>query len=270
MSVSSAAGAESSARRAVEEVMRLLLSTALIALAASLPVLAETQVETINENRLNLFFKLPEAEAQALLPEPWSVAPLPGGPAAGANALMIMLDRISAVGPDQKPLDPGENRLAVLVVFGQDAAAGAGGPVVVAGWSDAAAGAPGAYGNYSDADVTYVRRIAAGEKTAVEEEWSVSGEGGARFEVALAYARNAPAFSTFDQKVYSGSDPSFYRIYRGDQGAIVVMSGPLAIGFADDVTIKAEGDVLGALFDEEAELVAVLHLPWYRRDSFLP
>ncbi len=91
-----------------------------------------------------------------------------------------------------------------------------------------------------------------------------------RFEVALAYARNAPAFATFDQKVYSGSDPSFYRIYRGDQGAIVVMSGPLAIGSADDVTIAAEGYVLGALFDEDAELVAVLHLPWYRRDTFLP
>lgn len=250
--------------------MRLLLSTAFIALATSLPVLAETQVGTVNENRLLLFFELPEAEAQALLPETWSLAPLPGGPAAGANALMVMIDGISAVGPDQKPLDPGENRLAVLVVFGQDAAAGEGGAVVVSGWSDKAGAAPGPYGNFSDADVTFERTIAAGEKTEVEEEWSVSGEGGARFEVALAYARNAPAFSTFDQKVYSGSDPSFYRIYRGDQGAIVVMSGPLAIGSADDVTIKAEGDVLGTLFDEDAELVAVLHLPWYRRDTFLP
>jgi hypothetical protein len=44
----------------------------------------------------------------------------------------------------------------------------------------------------------------------------MSYEGGARFEVALAYARNASVFSTFDQKVYS--DPSFFRIYKGDQG----------------------------------------------------
>lgn len=250
--------------------MRLILSTAFATLAASLPVMAESLVETINENRLNLFFNLPEAEAQALLPEGWSLAPIPGGPAAGANTLMVMIDRVSAIGPDQQPLDPGENRLAVLVVFGQDAEAGVGGPVVVAGWSDAAAGAPGAYGNFSNADVTFERSMVAREKTDVEERWSMSGEGGARFEVALAYARSAPAFSTFDQKIYSGTDPSFYRVYRGDQGGIVLMSVPLAIGAAEDVTIEAEGDRLGALFDEGAELVAVLHLPWYRRDTFLP
>jgi hypothetical protein len=254
----------------MEKTMRLILSTAFATLAASLPVMAESLVETINENRLNLFFSIPEAEAQALLPEGWSLAPLPGGPAAGANTLMILIDRVSAIGPDQQPLDPGENRIAVLVVFGQDAQAGVGGPVVVAGWSDAAAGAPGAYGNYSDADVTFERSMVAAEKTDVEERWFMSGEGGARFEVALAYARNAPAFSTFDQKVYSGTDPSFYRIYRGDQGGIVVMSGPLAIGAAADVTIEAEGDMLGGLTGEDAELVAVLHLPWYRRDTFLP
>jgi hypothetical protein len=183
---------------------------------------------------------------------------------------MVLIDRVSAIGPDQQPLDPVENRIAVLVVFGQDAEAGEGGPVVVAGWSDAAAGAPGAYANFTDAEVTFKRSITAGEKAEVEEEWSVAGEGGARFEVALAYARNAPAFSTFDQKIYSGTDPSFYRIYRGDQGGIVVMSGPLAIGAADDVTIAAEGDMLGGLTGEDAELVAVLHLPWYRRDTFLP
>lgn len=250
--------------------MRLILSAAFATLAASLPVMAESLVETINENRLLLFFKLPETEAQAVLPEGWSLAPVPRGPAAGANVLMVMIDRVSAVGPDQQPLDPGENRLAVLVVFGQDAEAGEGGPVVVAGWSDAAGAVPGAYGNYSDAVVTFERRIVAGETTDVEEQWSVSGEGGARFGVALAYARTSPAFSTFDQKVYSGSDPSFYRIYRGDQGGIVAMSGPLAIGAAEDVKIEAEGDMLGALFDENAELVAVLHLPWYRRDTFLP
>jgi hypothetical protein len=115
---------------------------------------------------------------------------------------MVLIDRVSAIGPDQQPLDPGENRIAVLVVFGQDAEAGEGGPVVVAGWSDAAAAAPGAYGNSSNAEVTLERRIVAAEKTDVEERWSMSSDGGARVEVALAYSRNAPAFSVFDQKVF--------------------------------------------------------------------
>lgn len=250
--------------------MRLIISTALATFIAGSPVYAESLVETINENRLLLFFQLPEADAQSMLPEGWSPTSVPGGPAEGANVLMVMIDRISAVGPDQQPLDPGENRLAVLVVFGQDAAAGEGGPVVVAGWSDAAGAVPGAYGNNSDADVTFERRMVAGETTDVEEQWSVSGEGGARFDVEIAYARNAPTFSTFDQKVYSGTDPSFYRLYRGDQGGIVAMSGPLSIGAAEDVTLKAEGNMLGALVGEDAELVAVFHLPWYRRDTFLP
>ena len=135
--------------------MRVLVSTAFASLVFSLPLQAETHVETINENRLNLFFTLPEDEAQALLPAHWSLTPLPGGPAAGANALVVMIDRVSAVDADRQPLEANENRLAVLVIFGQDAAAGEGGPVVVAGWSDAAAAAPGAYGNYKDAEVTF-------------------------------------------------------------------------------------------------------------------
>ena len=48
------------------------------------------------------------------------------------------------------------------------------------------------------------------------------------------------------------------------------MSAPLGIGSAEEVTIRGEGAMLGALFDEDAELVAVLHLPWYRRDTCLP
>jgi hypothetical protein len=51
---------------------------------------------------------------------------------------------------------------------------------------------------------------------------------------------------------------------------MVVMSGPLAIGAADDVTIEAESDKFGGLTGEDAEPVAVLHLPWYWRDTFLP
>jgi hypothetical protein len=254
----------------MEVAMRVLVSTAFASLVFSLPIQAETHVETINENRLNLFFALPEDEAQALLPAGWSLTPLPGGPAAGANALVVMIDRVSAVDADRQPLEASENRLAVLVVFGQDAATGEGGPVVVAGWSDAAAAAPGAYGNYKEAEVTFERRMAAADKTDVEESWSVAGEGGEGLHVALAYARNGATFASFDQKIYSGVDPNFHRIYRGDQGVIVAMSAPLGIGSAEEVTIRGEGAMLGALFDEDAELVAALHLPWYRRDTFLP
>jgi hypothetical protein len=82
--------------------------------------------------------------------------------------------------------------------------------------------------------------------------------------------RELPGSSGEEQRHQRVEEGRIQEESHGDQGAIVVMSGPLAIGSTDDVTIAAEGDMLGALFDEAAALVAVLDLPWYWRDTFLP
>lgn len=246
--------------------------SALVAFAwlAATAVAAETHVEIINESRLNLLFAVPETEAQALLPAGWAVSPVPGGPAAGANVLLTLLDRLAANGPDGKPLDPASNRLAVLVVMGRNTATGEAAAVVVGGWSDEAAGAPGAYGNFVDAEVRLTRQVASGLTQSIEERWSIVSPDGDGLSVAVASPRGQAALARFDQRVHSGTKTGFFRIYRGDQGAFVVHSAPMGVARATTLDVAATGPLLGSLIDGEAQLVAVIHLPWYRRDTFLP
>ena len=75
---------------------------------------------------------------------------------------------------------------------------------------------------------------------------------------------------SFDQKTYSGADPSFFRIYRGDWGVDAVRSSVAGIDRVTRLELAASGPLLGRLLDGSQELIDVSAVPWYRRDSFLP
>lgn len=248
---------------------RLIAMAAAVACLASAPR-AETHVETITEMRLNLFFAAPEAEARALLPAGWEVAPVPGGPAQGATALVVLYDRPMTAGPDGKPLDPSRNRVAVLVVLGRNPATGEAGPVVVGGVSDASGGAPGPYGTFEDGEVTLRMVADGGAETRIEQDWSATAPGGDALKVRAAWTAADPALQPFEQKVYTAAKPGFHRIYRGDQGASVVRSAPMGVDRATRLEVTTAGPRFGALLDADAPLVAVTHLPWYRRATYLP
>ena len=53
-----------------------------------------------------------------------------------------------------------------------------------------------------------------------------------------------PALLTFDQKIYSGADPSFYRIYRGDWGVDAVQSSVSGVDRATRLELTASGPLL--------------------------
>jgi hypothetical protein len=239
-----------------------------LALGQARPAAAETPTEITNETRTILSFRVSDAEAQALLPEGWTVAPSPQGPSTGTNLTLVLVDRYLATDPEGKPLDPATNRLAVLVVPGKNEATGAAGPVIVAGFSADPKGAPGPYKTYVPATVTADRVIKIGETDEVEEAWRIEGSGGDRLDLRMAYTRGLPAFTKFDQKVYSGADPSFYRLYRGDQGTDVVRSTVTDVDRASQLELDAAGPQLGVL--DGVEVVSALSLPWYRRTTSLP
>ena len=192
---------------------------------------------------------------------------MPQGPAKGANLILVLLDRLLATDAERKPLEPATNRLLVLVVPGKDSASGAGGPVVVGGISADPRGAPGAYRNYVAGKVELARSSRDGS---ADEEWEVESPQGDRLTLALSYAQGTPALLVFDQATYSGADPSFHRIYRGDWGVEAVQSSVTGIDRTTRLELTASGPVLGRLLDGTQELVNVSVVPWYRRDTWLP
>jgi hypothetical protein len=158
----------------------------------------------------------------------------------------------------------------VLVVTGRNAATGEVAPVVVRGWSDEAAGAPGAYGNFVDAEVRFTRTMGSSVTDSIAESWSVTAPDGDGLTIDAVWPRGQASHSRFDQRVHSASKPGFFRIYRGDQGTVLLHSTPLGVVRATTLSVWASGPLLGSLIDGDARLVAAMHLPWYRRDSFLP
>jgi hypothetical protein len=242
-----------------------------VGLSLGLPrsAVAETPTEIINETRTVLSFRVTDATAQAFLPQGWTATPPGQGAAKGANLNLVLIDRYLGTDPEGKPLEPAVNRLAALVVPGKNEATGAAGNVVVGGFSADPKGAPGPYRAFVSATVTVDRVIKAGQPDVVEEAWRIETSGGDRLDLRMVYTRGVPAFTEFEQKVYSGADPSFYRIYRGDQGTDVIRSAA-GVDRASQFELEAAGPQLGKLLDGSHEVVSASSLIWYRRATSLP
>ena len=239
----------------------------LLVLGSSLPAGAETLVEKVNETRTYLYFKIADALAQSILPAGWQPVAVAQGPAKGANLILVLIDRLLATDAQRKPLEPATNRLLVAVLSARDTASDAAGPVVVGGISAEPKGAPGAYRSYVAGKVELSRSARDGE---VDEDWEAESRDGDRLTLGLSYRQGVPALLSFDQKTYSGADPSFFRIYRGDWGVDAIRSSVAGIDRVTRLELAASGPLLGRLLDGSQELIDVSAVPWYRRDSFLP
>ena len=174
-----------------------------------------------------------------------------------------------------RPAAGGTNQFAVLGVPARNAAAAdAAGLVIFDGFTAKPEGAPGAYGVYEQAEMRLERTIQAGPggTRRGEERWTVAtqGGGGDRLEVRLRYAGATPNRVASETRVYSARNPGFYRIYRVEQGNDFVRSGPAGVDRVEEFAFAASGPRLDALFDGTERLVAVLSVPSYVRQVFLP
>ena len=139
--------------------------------------------------------------------------------------------------------------------------------MVVGGISADARGAPSAYRNYVAGKVELARSSRNGS---ADEEWEAESPDGDRLTLNLSYRKGIPALLTFDQAIYSGVDPSFHRIYRGDWGVDAIQSSVTGVDRTTRLELTASGPLFGRLLDGAQELVNVSVVPWYRRDTWLP
>lgn len=251
--------------------MKTILPTTLMlgaALATATAAQAETQTENVvSEARTYVYLTAPEDVVQGVLPEGWESTPAAEGPTTGANVIMLLVDRKLALDPAGAPLGGGTNQLAVFAVPAKGAGDDAG-LVIVGGY--AADGAPAAYGNYEPASVTLERSSSTADLvTNSQETWSIASEDGDNLTVSLSYEEATPTLSSFDQTVFSGATPDFYRMYRGDQVVDVLQSTADGVDRVEQLDLNASGGLAGTLI-ENAEVVAVSRFAHYTRETFVP
>src|SRR5262245_4611181 len=77
--------------------------------------LAETPIESSNETRFQLDFKVPDSALAAFLPQGFTPNVATTGAAKDCNLRIVFIDRVTINGPDGNPKGKGSNRLASLV-----------------------------------------------------------------------------------------------------------------------------------------------------------
>src|SRR3712207_3577397 len=93
------------------------LACALLSPASLLPSAgAETLSEASSEARTYLYFQVPEAAAQQMLPAGWQASPAAAGPARGANLVLVFLDRLLLQDAQGRPVAGGTGQSLVLFV----------------------------------------------------------------------------------------------------------------------------------------------------------
>jgi hypothetical protein len=252
--------------------MGVLVLTACLGIVLRGSAPAETFTISDVSARVALFFTVPADALKEKLPAPWQVASVPAGPAKDANLAVIFIDQVLAQDPDGKPIGPGANRLMVLAAIGKNAETGESAPVMIGGFSADPANVPGAYKVYTKGMVTRERQLkdTASLPGSANEAWEVRGQPTGLLVFALQYQTAIPTRAKLEQKVYSGAEPGFFRIYRIDQGSDVVKSTVTGIDRVQRYQFEAKLPEFAKLFDGSEKLVNITVIPWYVRQVFLP
>src|SRR5204862_1590135 len=112
-----------------------------------------------------LDFHVPDAALKKMLPEGWEPVVATAGNAKDANLRMIFIDRVAVLGPDAKPR--GSTQMVYLAIPVKQTAGSAAGQLRIAGLTQEAADAPGAFGGYQPASTATIARSQTASRGAV-------------------------------------------------------------------------------------------------------
>lgn len=229
---------------------------------------AETLVGSNIDSRVILAFKVPDDRAQAQLPEGWRLLTLPQGPLAGANQLVVFIDRHLQMDAEGKPATPHASRSVAIVAYGVNPDFE--GPRTFVTRVYETPPVADSYGNGVAATIS--RRVSLEDERGTrehEERWTVAPEAGGRMTMSIEYKSGQPGWSTSEMLPYSAAKAGFHRIYRYDQLADLAMSAALGIPLDGEISFSADLPDMPA-FDGSEELKAVIIVPVYVREVSLP
>jgi hypothetical protein len=239
---------------------------------SSQPAWAENHVESTMETRAMVALQVEMAELQKWVPEVMQIAPAPTGPFTGANLYIVFIDVFLLQDPQGKPLKGGIYRNAVFVVPVKHKTTGEMVMLVIDGLTSNPENVPGAYKKFKLA--TFRRNLnysfsgaKAGEGS---DTWECKDNSGVLVDFHVGYERALPMRAKPVQKIYSGAEPTFYRIYKTDYLVDLVKSVPAKLDRSKDYLLKVSMPELAKLFEGTEHLVAIALFPAYVREVFLP
>ncbi len=254
---------------------RITLSALALVLIAGSHVAAHAQgerhVETMLQNRVILTFKADAQEVQRWLPAGWQPEPIPAGPSKDSNLIVLFVEKVLAQDAQGKPAGP-TSRNVTLVVPARNAASGESSPLVIRTYESDPKDLPGFYKAAVPASVER-EHSASGSGTKpgrASERWSMKDEKGALIELALEFERGTPARVKQEMKPRSAVDPATWRIYRQEQALQVLKSTAVNVDRLKQYRFEVKVPELEKLFDGKEQLVSVIDVPWYSRQTFLP
>ena len=234
---------------------------------------AEKLVGSNVDNRTVVAFRVGQAELQSWLPAPWQVNPIAGGPLKEANLYVIFVDRLLGLDAQGKPAAGGTFRVVALAVPAKNAQTGESAPFVIR-----------IFAPHEDLDLynpykNTVRATIRKEQTLKSadlgpgtgsELWELRDSAGEMLQFQMEYQRAVPSRAKQESKPRSAVVPTFYRIYRIDQGTDLVKSIPAGVDRVQNYQFRVTMSELSKLFDGTEQLVGILVIPWYVRQISLP
>ena len=244
----------------------LLTSTAFGGLSA--PASAESFVEHSSEVRMQLDFVVPAAALAKFVPEGFDMNVATQGPAKDCNVRMIFIDRVDITKQDGSPADPGSSQLVYLAVPVKQ------GQLLIHGLTNNSKDAPGPHGVYQLATTSKISRSTTGSGSGpimTDEHWEFAAASGEHMSVTLKYERAAARKTSNEVKFYSAANPSFFQIFKIDQGLDIMRNATVQVrDRVKEFSVKAGGGKIAPLFDGTEKVVSIDALHWYNRAVYLP
>lgn len=240
---------------------------AAIMVAAAPAVSAEELQGSTIESRVLVGFSAEPDAVAALLPDGWAPLTLPRGPLAGTNAILSLMDRHLIRDTEGNAADPSSGLASAVIAYGVKQGEAPRLFVVRVFEPEPVANT---YGNAIPATIT---RLVDTFGSTVDgrgqvQEWTIATEAGSAVlkvefaGVTLGWTEGAEA------KPHSAADPDFYRIYRYDQMAGLIMNTGLGRQIDGSIEFTTDMPALDALAG--ADLIAAVTIPVYIRDIYLP
>lgn len=241
-------------------------------LSLTQPVCAETLVQSTADTRLMVAMRVGQAELQKLVPAPWQVIPIPGGPLKEANFFIVFIDSFLVQDAQGKPDQGGITRKVSFAVPAKHTQTGEIANVVTGGFTANIDEVPGPYKDFVQATIRreQTHKGVNMEIGVGEDFWEVRDARGVVIELRIHYQQVLPSRAKSEQKNYSAVEPSFFRIYRADTATDIVKSIPAGIDRVQNYQFRVAVPELKKLFDGTEQLVAVAVIPLYVRQIFLP
>jgi hypothetical protein len=240
-----------------------------LALAAGFvhPACADHLSETNWEQRTVLYLKVPDAALRTFLPPGWHAIPFDAGAGKGANVTLNLSEQLIAVDAAGQPIVGARGRGITFSARVENTESGKPEAMVLFGMTNGS-DVPGPYGTHQFATIAHESSksdAAAGHS--IHERWRGSSAT-ADLETEVTFVPERAVLSSVNQRTRSSVAPAFSREYRVNsviEAALVSTTAPSSVS----VKVHARGKP-AVLFDKPGQVVAVVSIPIYRREIWLP